>query len=223
MGYLRGTHYQAKLTDDEFHLVRIWIDGGGLYCSHNACNDTGYPPRALLPPLFAKLDETCIPCHQQSKEFQARHGQDGPHGNRRERFPGWRGYLVDFSAPRKSLALRAPLAKEAGGLGWCRDADGKPVFANKDDCRLSTLAALLPKADATGRVPINSFELPGFQPIGAYFRVMQDFGALRFDFDPARDRLDLEALDQAYYRLFYPGADDSGVPNAAASGKKSAQ
>ncbi|MCX6996701.1 MAG: hypothetical protein NTV49_06360, partial [Kiritimatiellaeota bacterium] len=202
---LRTAHHGVKISDAEIRRVQIWIDSGGIYASHNACNDTGYGPDLKLPL------GPCVSCHKHSQEFQAKHGSDGPHGDRRERFPGWSSLLVDLTQPEYSLALRAPLAKAAGGLGWCQQSDGQPVFASKDDPNYKIMAARIPKPDASGRVPVNSFEWPGFQPAARYLEMMQKFGALRPDFDPEREQLDLQALDENYYRLFYPGADDSGM------------
>jgi hypothetical protein len=49
---------------------------------------------------------------------------------------------------------------------------------------------------------------------------MQHYGALSPDFDPQTGPLDLDALDQAYYRLFHPGADDSGLGHIESSPAK---
>ena len=38
-----------------------------------------------------------------------------------------------MTRPSHSLMLNAPLAKEAGGLGYCTLDDGSPVFADTDD------------------------------------------------------------------------------------------
>ena len=40
---------------------------------------------------------------------------------------------LNLSNPEHSAALQAPLAKGAGGWELCMDADGEPVFTNKDD------------------------------------------------------------------------------------------
>ncbi len=207
---LRGGHHGAKLTAEEYRLVQIWIDGGGMYASHYACNDTGQAPMDMQ--AFGRaVEKTCTACHAKSPEFQAKHVKDGPHGNRRERFGDFTSLLVDVTEPGKSLLVRAPLPKSAGGLGWCRSPDGKPPFASRDDAGLKALAAMLPRPDAaTGRVAVNSFELPGFQPVGAYLRTMQAYGALKADYDGMAP-LDLQALEEAYQSLFHPGADDSGM------------
>ncbi len=40
---------------------------------------------------------------------------------------------INLTNPTHSLMLQAPLAKDAGGLGYCVLPDGKPVFANTND------------------------------------------------------------------------------------------
>lgn len=42
-------------------------------------------------------------------------------------------FRINLSNPSHSLLLQAPLAKDAGGAGMCKNEDGSPVFADKDD------------------------------------------------------------------------------------------
>ncbi len=42
-------------------------------------------------------------------------------------------YRINLTHPEWSQMLTAPLAKAAGGLGFCRDAKGQPIFADASD------------------------------------------------------------------------------------------
>ena len=42
-------------------------------------------------------------------------------------------YRINLTHPEFSQMLTAPLEKESGGLGLCRDAAGKAIFQNKAD------------------------------------------------------------------------------------------
>jgi hypothetical protein len=190
-----GTHHGAKPSLEERRLMQIWVDGGGLYAPTHAVNDNGIMPERKTP-------ASCLDCHKKSEAYKKRHGQDGPHAIRRSTFPGWDGIVFDYTEPSKSLLIRAPLAESAGGLGWCRDAQGKPVFTSRDDPDFKKLLALLPSG------PPNSIERPDFQPHPNYFGMMRQYGVLPSGFDPGKAKFDLPrliALDEAYYRLFQPG------------------
>jgi hypothetical protein len=50
---------------------------------------------------------------------------------------------INLTHPEWSLLLTAPLAEEAGGFGFCKDADEKPVFANTDEPDYQAMLAAL--------------------------------------------------------------------------------
>ena len=94
----------------------------------------------------------------------------------------------------------APLAKEAGGLGLCTNAQGKAVFASKDDPDYKKLLALVEDAksilDSDPR-----FDMPNFCPNPEYLREMKRYGILPTDTDPAKCRIDPYETDRRYWSL----------------------
>jgi len=117
--------------------------------------------------------------------------------------------LFDLTRPDKSLFLRAPLAKAAGGLGLCPGTNGteKAVFSSKDDPDYCALFAMI---DAGGKRlnEIKRFDMPGFRPRPEYLREMKRYGILPETFDADREAVDPYALDRRYWDSFIykPGA-----------------
>ncbi|MFI5380713.1 MAG: hypothetical protein ACHRHE_15550, partial [Tepidisphaerales bacterium] len=96
-GYIRG------LSRTERDLLMAWIDSNGLYhgtwdYTKYGCNIGEWP--AIRNALGAEMQSAgCVKCHGQVFESD------------------W----FNLKDPQFSRILRAPLAKEAGGLGLCRD------------------------------------------------------------------------------------------------------
>jgi hypothetical protein len=105
--------------------------------------------------------------------------------------------LCNLTRPGKSLMLRAPLAKAAGGLQRC----GTAVFdtTNDGDCRtiLAAIAAAKAEHDRYKR-----FDLPGFRPNVYYVRAMQRYAILPATLPPGQP-LDGYALDRSYWQSFW--------------------
>ena len=105
--------------------------------------------------------------------------------------------ITNLTRPEKSYALLAPLAKEAGGLGLCKEAVFKDA---KDPFYQQVLAAV---HDARQQMLDGKrFDLPGFRPNEHYLREMQRFGILPKDLKPT-DPVDCYAVDRAYWESFY--------------------
>jgi len=96
------------------------------------------------------FDKRCMGCHQRTVHNQALWGSpkvivSSRHWTHRavtahgfpDYFPMSAKYGPEFrinlTRPSHSLMLNAPLAKEAGGLGYCKLKDGSPVFADTND------------------------------------------------------------------------------------------
>jgi len=96
------------------------------------------------------FEKRCLGCHRRTVHNQALYGTASAvvssklwtvRGVTAHVFPGrypisakyGPELRVNLTQPSHSLMLQAPLAKTAGGLGFCRTGDGKPVFANKAD------------------------------------------------------------------------------------------
>lgn len=190
MDFLNGSHYDVKLSDDEVKQVRLWIEASAPYPGTYAALGCGdYPvyfPRG-------EMRKRCGECH--AKEINDRHGK------RTELFfpggsAGRPAILANISQPEKSTMMRAPLAKEAGGLEACKTA----VFSNKDDPLYRKMLGAL--EDAHRRLQENKrFDMPGFRPNEHYIREMQRFGFLPHDLKP-EDPIDPYAVDRAYWDSF---------------------
>jgi hypothetical protein len=111
------------------------------------------------------------------------------------------GYRVEAACnldrPDKSLLVRAPLAKAAGGLGICEPA----VFADTGDADYQKLVESIGN---TGRelAAGKRFDMPGFRPNRYYIREMQRFGFLPPQLAPDAP-IDSYATDEAYWHSFW--------------------
>ena len=104
--------------------------------------------------------------------------------------------LCNLSRPEKSLLLRAPLAKEAGGLGLCPAR----AFGGVDDPDYrSVLEAIRVASRRLGEQ--KRFDMPGFRPNDYYLHQMQRYGVLGREPGP-RGPVDAYALDRRYWDLF---------------------
>jgi hypothetical protein len=181
MRLIDGSHYDAKLSDEERKTVRLWIDASAPYAGTYASLGCGvYPVRLPMPVLMAR----CISCHGQDK------GKLTLDGYRVEA-------ACNLDRPEKSLLVRAPLAKAAGGLGICQGA----VFADTEDADYQKLVEAIRIAGselAAGK----RFDMPGFRPNRYYIREMQRFGFLSRPLPPEAP-IDSYATDEAYWRSFW--------------------
>lgn len=194
MTFLDGSHYDAKLSDHEMKMIRLWIETSACYPGTYASLGCGsYQVGLPWGPIVAR----CGSCH-------VREADDGK-GNKR-RVPhfagGWGSQLEplsNLSRPEKSYLLLAPLAREAGGLDLCNQT----VFANTDDPLYQQILAAI--REAQNRLQQDKrFDMPGFRPNQHYIREMQRFGFLPRDLGPD-DPIDVYAVDRAYWDSFnYP-------------------
>jgi len=181
----------VKVSPHERKLVRLWIETSATYpgtyaslgCSH-------YPAYLPMQPMV----DRCGKCHIKHVDDQ--------YGKRTiVNFPqgAWGGSLEPYcnlTRPEKSYILRAPLAKEAGGLGICEEA----VLQSTDDPLYQGMLAAI--RNAHDRLEKGKrFDMPGFRPNEHYIREMQRFGFLPKDLGPD-DPVDVYATDRAYWDSF---------------------
>jgi hypothetical protein len=193
MQYLDGRHYDARVSEHERMVVRLWIETSACYPGTYAALGCGMYPVAL--PL-GDLKQRCGECHTTTVTYER--GGDvqelkfGPaRGAAR-----WLESLCNLSRPEKSLVLRAPLAKGAGGLALCKG----PPFAGTDDPLYRQLRVAIAKA-ADELAAGKRFDTPGFRPNRHYLREMQRFGALPGNL-AADATVDAYAADRAYWDSF---------------------
>lgn len=159
----------------------------------------------------AVIDRRCASCHQDAMVLPRslsdergisfwRFRIDDP------RLKLSRHIVFNLSRPERSLLLLAPLAPEVGGLGLCRDAEGRPasVFTASDDADYKALLAMV-TAGKRNLDQIQRFDMPGFQPSPQYLREMRRYGVLSADHadDAAVDPYE---LDRRYWRSLWHDA-----------------
>jgi len=217
---LDGSHHDAKLSESERQLLIRWIEIGGTYQTVAASDGTGSfclersgipgrdsPDHNAKKKLLTTVKRRCSRCHTGGpgitvllgehkrvavKQSKARRIMDNAiAGN----------FLFNLTHPEKSLLLRAPLAKEAGGLGYCQDETGEAanVFASTDDP--DCIALLTSVRDV--RKEMNALDLPGFKPNKSYLDQMKRFGLLDENASTDLDWEALRALDERYYQQQY--------------------
>ena len=193
MTLLDGSHYDAKLSDHEVKMIRLWIETSACYPGTYASLGCGHYP-AYVP--YGPMMNRCGSCHVREV--------NDPKGKRKVLHfgGGWGSQLEplsNLSRPEKSYLLLAPLAKEAGGSALCKET----VFANTDDPLYQQMLASI--RDAHNRLQQDKrFDMPGFRPNQHYIREMQRFGFLPQDLGPD-DPIDVYAVDRAYWDSFdYP-------------------
>jgi hypothetical protein len=208
MKLIDGSHYDVRLTEQQRTTIRLWIETGATYPGTYASLGCGRYPVEL--PLET-MQRRCGGCHSVKPierphiHYVDFHVHFGP---LKERMPSylssapWQNPIVpqsrcNLSRPEKSILLRAPLSREAGGLGVCKQT----VFENTRDPDFQAILKTI--ATAAEQLKQNKrFDMPGFRPNEHYVREMQRFGALsaqRRDDDP----IDVYATDQAYWKSFW--------------------
>jgi hypothetical protein len=162
MPYFEGRakgHEKIRLDPNELRLVQVWADlpaqyRGSYFTAGASCDAIRYNRWQDTP-----LDGRCLDCHRTPAERAGKTSvafflpRFAPSDHR------WVGTrIVNLCRPELSVVLRAPLAKDAGGLGWCRDKQNKPVFAGKQDADYQRLLAFINK-QAAGK-PMGKDVLP---------------------------------------------------------------
>ncbi len=201
---LRAGHKNVKLSDEELRTVEMWVESSAAFAG------TYGALRRAVPSVRGVEDirrRRCGGCHKPGEL---------PH-----RWRTGRGRLTgrwyNLSRPERSLALLAPLAEDAGGLGLCaqREAgaadrykgDDPPanVFASRNDPDYRALKAAIDSA-AERAAAMKPYPMKGWRPTGQYLDEMRRFGILPDDFERP---VNPYRLDRAYWRSFYPAEDAS--------------
>jgi hypothetical protein len=151
MKLMDGSHYEASLTRRERDMVRLWIETSATYPGTYAALGSGMHTVAFP---VKTMERRCGGCHGSEPHTKPAIGEGlyftfggpGPalplvHDLADlKKLRGAVGYfkfgrsrtpqsLCNLTRPEKSLLLRAPLAKDSGGLGLCQSG----VFADVDD------------------------------------------------------------------------------------------
>ena len=207
MEKIGGGHHKVKLTKEEHDTVRLWIEASatfaGTYALYNHSRNAvagallNNPRVEIGKPLDRIVTNRCLWCHD-SAASMGRRVRKG-----RMNTPKHCWNLYNLSHLEKSMILLAPLAKEAGGYGWCKDGYGQSVVFRDTEDRdyraiLQAIQAAKARQEKAGR-----YDLPGYRPSKHYVRWMKRFGALPDSFDLAKDPIDPYETDQAYWRSLW--------------------
>lgn len=204
---LQEPHHGVKLSDADMKVLYYWIESSAAYCGTLA--GLGMRYRGIKVPIDDEAwKERCAGCHPDS-------WLNGRWVTGRSRMLD---RIYNLTEPEKSLALLAPLSKEAGGLGLCRQrkatsrppgdinarnepkaAEPATVFESKDDpFYLSMLGAIREAAETRNRRP--AYYMEGYRPTGQYIEEMKRFGVLPEDWTPEGKTLeDYFRIDQRYW------------------------
>ena len=155
---LENGHHDVQLNTEEMDRLITWIDiNGNYYGSYALTRPRGHLGRCVVEtpaPLFEALGEDCLDCHEAAFNWR-------PTENRYETS---RSSLVNLTHPEQSRLLRAPLAKEAGGLG-VHETD---PFQDRDDPRYAaSLEVIRSWAQELRKYPRE--DMPGAKTTRDYF------------------------------------------------------
>jgi hypothetical protein len=217
-----GRHYDVRLSDLERKLVQLWIDTGATYAgTYAAFNSPDVAVAGALvnsreiaigKPLGPIVERRCLTCHGSAASL----GQRAQKG--RVNLPKHCWNLYNLSRPEKSMILMAPLAKEAGGYGWCetKSTGGQParVFRDVQDPDYRAILGAVQAAKAR-QEKIKRYDMPGFRPNEHYVRWMKRLGILPADLDSTRDPIDPYETDKAYWRSLWYQPPAAGITSAS--------
>lgn len=218
MEKISGKHHGATVTPAERKVIMMWLDGSapypGTYAALGCGSIGGYfqnkqvmnndSKRAKSIAAQAVIAKRCDSCHSGGMRLPHYLSDENgisfwtPNWND-PRLKKWHRHLLfNLSRPEKSLFLKAPLAKEAGGFGMGKD--GKAVFKSTDDPDYKILLAMIQDGkDVLEKV--KRFDMKGFRPPKPYLREMMRYGVLPATFDIDNEPVDPYALDRRYWAL----------------------
>jgi hypothetical protein len=196
LGFVDGSHYDARLTPQERTTLILWIDSGATYAGTYAGYLTGIAPVEFPVEVMTRR---CGRCHGVEPNSQPRLAWEGDDIRPWARLPFKFGdadpalSLSNLTRPEKSYLLRAPLSPETGGYGLCAE----PVFHSTGDADYQAILRAI--AEAKEHLDkIKRFDMPGFRPNEHYFREMQHFGIIPAG-QTRDDPIDVYAADQAFW------------------------
>ena len=224
MAKISGKHHGATVSPADRKVVMAWLDGSapypGTYAALGCGSIGGYfqnkqvmnndRKRAKSMAAQEVIRRRCDTCHTGGNRLPHYLSDENgisfwtPNWND-PRLKKWHRHLLfNLSRPEKSLFLKAPLAKEAGGFGMGKD--GKAVFKSTDDPDYKAIIAMIQDGkDVLEKV--KRFDMQGFRPPKPYLREMKRYGVLPATFDIDNDPVDPYALDRTYWALDWTKLD----------------
>jgi hypothetical protein len=119
--------------------------------------------------------------------------------------------------------VRAPLAREAGGLGWCLQTDARSkvggrvdlqaptavVFPNAQDPDYQKLLQSIERASTHLHENLKRFDMPDYRPNPWYPILLKRWGVLPAEFDIEKHGWDSEGVDDLYFdHALFPETED---------------
>ncbi|MBO4286901.1 MAG: PD40 domain-containing protein [Kiritimatiellae bacterium] len=218
MEKISGKHHGATVTPADRKVIMQWLDTSapypGTYGALGCGSIGGYRQNKQMvntdtfrPATVAAQEvirRRCDTCHTSAMRLpHAVSDENGisfwtPNWND-PRLTKWhRHMLFNLSRPEKSLFLKAPLAKEAGGLGMGKE--GKSVFKSTEDADYKAILAMIQDGHDVLEKE-KRFDMQGFRPPKPYLREMKRYGILPASFDLDKDPADPYILDRKYWAL----------------------
>ena len=228
MKKIAGDHHKVQLSRHEQDMIRYWIESAAAYPGTYAAlgngavggyaqnrlvhKDDGWP---TAKPYRAVIEKSCLGCHKKLLNLPIPRSISDEIGlsfwrpnwtDKRLRFS--RHLMFNLSRPEKSVLLLAPLPKEAGGLGLCRqglakDAPMATVFADTKAPDYQSVLAHIAAGKDYLENELKRFDMPDFKPRPEYVREMKRYGVLPDAFDLAKDAIDVYATDRQYWESFW--------------------
>jgi hypothetical protein len=221
---LDGSHYDVRATPEQKKSLRLWIESGAAYPGTYAALGTGmiggyaenqqvdadwnWPTTQAGAKIIA---ERCAVCHETPERLLPRSLSDERGVSfwqpdlHDPRLLTSRHIVFNLSRPDQSLLLLAPLAKESGGWGLCRDPKTKEprsVFASTNDPSYQTLLAMCARGQEQ-LDKVKRFDMPGFRPRPDWVREMKRYGILDADFEIA-GAVDCYRTERRYWQSLWP-------------------
>lgn len=222
-----GSHYQAKLSEDEQRLLRYWINTGATYPGTYAALGTGSiglneghlivdTSDLQLPGVQALrqvVEKRCTSCHYGETKLANHpsyvHVNAWKVGNQTWTTNFMRDIIYNMSYPEKSLILLAPLSSKDGGHGTCsqKNVDHIEVFKDKHDPDYQAILKGLQEASDLHNER-KRFDMQDFKPRKEYVREMKKYGIIPDAFDLEKDHINIYETDQRYWESlwYYPDA-----------------
>lgn len=195
-------HQKVNLSEQEKKIVRFWLNCGGNYAGTYAASGNGiswgyheelmrddkdWPETAAMK---TALNKKCNGCHGRRHHYIPQELASG-------------SSLFNMTRPEKSKMLTAPLAKEAGGKGQCKNKDGSPVFKSKDDPEYKSILGCILKGQHYLKHESQRFSNPQpIVPCRPYVREMIRFGVLPPNHE-IKTPIDVYKTDRKYWETFW--------------------
>ncbi|MCP4782568.1 MAG: hypothetical protein GY903_03470 [Fuerstiella sp.] len=205
-------------------LINGMIGSTGYETSHFTAIDTRILKNENVQRAAKVIDRRCSGCHVKTRTVP-RHAVDWGQGTKLiqpqrawmikqvDNRAVWRfqqHILYNLTHPEQSVQLLAPLARQAGGYGACREIKsaekngdsitGKAasVFASKEDPDYQILLKAIRETKALHDSDPR-WDTPGWKAPVEYIREMKRHGILPESFDQATQTLDPHETDQRYW------------------------